>query len=89
MKYQASKCRTQDNVYRSILQRNFWPMGKVLGGTSSMNFLAYVRGSRYDYDQWESEGCTGWSYRDVLPYFLKSEDNQINKYFDSGYRLLV
>ncbi|KAK3103277.1 hypothetical protein FSP39_018107 [Pinctada imbricata] len=55
---------------------NFWPRGRVLGGTSSLNYMAYVRGSRYDYDQWAADGCDGWAYEDVLPYFIKSEDNR-------------
>lgn len=54
--------------------RHFWPRGKVLGGTSMLNSMAYVRGNKADYDEWASNGCTGWSYEDVLPYFLKSED---------------
>ncbi|CAG2210144.1 unnamed protein product [Mytilus edulis] len=66
-------------------QKSFWPRGKVLGGSSSINYLAYVRGSRYDYDNWEKEGCTGWSYKDVLPYFLKIEDIQAPRFYDSDY----
>ncbi|XP_052794873.1 oxygen-dependent choline dehydrogenase-like [Mya arenaria] len=53
--------------------RLFYPRGKILGGSSSINAMLYVRGSRHDFDSWEERGCTGWSYRDVLPYFLKSE----------------
>jgi choline dehydrogenase len=49
----------------------------VLGGTSNLNYMAYVRGSKNDYNQWAKEGCTGWGYKDVQPYFLKSEDIQI------------
>ncbi|XP_060593370.1 glucose dehydrogenase [FAD, quinone]-like [Ruditapes philippinarum] len=54
--------------------RHYWPSGKVLGGTSMLNAMQYVRGSQHDYDEWAENGCDGWSYKDVLPYFLKSED---------------
>ncbi|KAK0162809.1 hypothetical protein PV327_006555 [Microctonus hyperodae] len=63
----------------------YWPRGKVLGGTSVMNGMTYMRGSRKDYDDWARLGNTGWSYQDVLPFFLRSEDNrQIDK-MDYGY----
>jgi choline dehydrogenase len=50
-----------------------WPRGKVLGGTSSINGMLYVRGNAADYDGWAQMGCRGWSFEDVLPYFMKSE----------------
>lgn len=52
----------------------FWPRGKLLGGSSSINGLLYVRGHARDYDEWAQMGCTGWSFEEVLPYFKKSED---------------
>ncbi|UTW58051.1 choline dehydrogenase [Kordiimonas sp. SCSIO 12603] len=51
----------------------YWPRGKVLGGSSAINGLLYVRGHARDYDEWAQLGCTGWSFDDVLPYFKKSE----------------
>ena len=51
------------------------PRGKALGGSSSMNAMLYVRGRPFDYDGWEAQGAPGWGYQDVLPYFVKAEDN--------------
>ena len=53
--------------------RMMMPRGKMLGGSSGMNYMAYVRGHPGDFDAWAEGGATGWSYRDVLPYFRKSE----------------
>lgn len=55
-------------------RRMAWPRGKVLGGSSSINGLVYVRGQREDFDHWHALGNPGWSYEDVLPYFRRSED---------------
>lgn len=76
----------QDTVYdwgyRSVPQpelngrRIFCPRGRVLGGSSSINFMMYVRGNRGDYDHWARLGNAGWSFDEVFPYFLLSERNE-------------
>ena len=66
-------------------RRAYWPRGKVLGGSNMINGVQYTRGSKYEYDEWAKNGCTGWSYKDVLPYFLKSEDIQIGDLKSSKY----
>ena len=53
----------------------YWPRGKTLGGSSSINGLVYVRGQPEDYDDWVAQGCQGWSWDEVLPYFKKLERN--------------
>ncbi|KAL1461057.1 hypothetical protein WDU94_012989 [Cyamophila willieti] len=57
-------------------QRCNWPRGKVMGGTSVTNYMVYSRGVPHDYDDWAALGNTGWSFKDVLSYFKKSEDIQ-------------
>jgi choline dehydrogenase len=52
----------------------YQPRGKVLGGTSSINGMIYMRGNHADYDDWRQRGCTGWDWESVLPYFKKAED---------------
>jgi choline dehydrogenase len=56
--------------------RTFIPRGRVLGGSSSLNAMVYIRGNRADYDEWAEMGLAGWGYEDVLPYFIRSEDNE-------------
>jgi choline dehydrogenase len=57
-------------------RRNYLPRGRVLGGTSSLNAMIYIRGNRADYDEWAALGFAGWGYDDVLPYFKRAEDNE-------------
>ncbi|MDP1839254.1 MAG: choline dehydrogenase [Reyranella sp.] len=54
----------------------YQPRGKVLGGTSSINGMVYMRGNAADYDEWRQRGCEGWDYESVLPYFKRAEDNE-------------
>ena len=62
----------------------YMPAGRVLGGSSSVNYMMYDRGFRPDYDQWAAQGCEGWSYDDLLPYFIKSERMEDVYYVDPG-----
>ncbi len=64
-----------------------YPRGKTLGGSSSINGLLWIRGQSNDYDNWRQQGNTGWGWDDVLPYFIKSENNELGKsefHSDSG-----
>src|SRR5260370_10065448 len=54
----------------------YWPRGKMLGGTSSMNAMMYIRGNHYDYDSWHALGNEGWNYSEVLRYFKKAEHQE-------------
>jgi choline dehydrogenase len=74
--------RVDWNCYWTVPQKHldnrkiYHPRGKVLGGCSSTNAMAYVRGQREDYDHWKNLGNVGWGHTDVLPYFKKSEHNE-------------
>ena len=57
-------------------RRTKWPRGRVLGGSSSINGLIYIRGQRQDYDHWRQLGNAGWGFQDVLPYFKMAEDQE-------------
>ena len=79
--FRKEKDETMNN--RSIR----YPRGKTLGGSSSINGLLWIRGQSNDYDNWRQMGNTGWGWNDVLPYFLKSENNELGKseyHNDSG-----
>ena len=91
-----------DWQYKTVPQKNgymaskehvaTWTAGKVIGGSSSINGMIYVRGSPADYDGWAAAGAEGWNYDEVLPYFLKSENSLLgedNKYHSTGGPLTV
>lgn len=73
------------NNYSLKALKGFYPRGKVVGGSSSVNWLQYVRGNKEDYNLWEKQGNKGWSYEDVLPLFKKSENFNHYKESDSKY----
>lgn len=56
-------------------QRCLWPRGKIMGGSSTLNYMIYTRGHRRDYDEYAAAGNYGWSFDEVLPYFVRSENN--------------
>ncbi len=57
-------------------RRLYLPRGRVIGGSSSINAMIYIRGNRADYDEWAAMGFEGWGYDDVMPYFRRAEDNE-------------
>jgi choline dehydrogenase-like flavoprotein len=57
-------------------RRGYQPRGRGLGGSSTINAMVYLRGQRRDYDEWAAAGATGWSWDDVLPYFIRAENNE-------------
>jgi choline dehydrogenase len=62
--------------HRAAGRTIYWPRGKVLGGSSSINAMIYIRGNRHDFATWRDEyGCTGWGYEDLMPYFRRAENN--------------
>ncbi|MGH3187341.1 MAG: GMC family oxidoreductase [Streptosporangiaceae bacterium] len=62
--------------HRAAGRSIYWPRGKVLGGSSSINAMIYIRGNRHDFQAWRDEhGCAGWGYEDLMPYFCRAEDN--------------
>jgi choline dehydrogenase-like flavoprotein len=67
-------------------RRMWYPQGRVLGGGGSINAQVFTRGNAKDYDAWAEEGCAGWSYREILPYFRRAEDNErfSNTYHGTG-----
>ncbi|XP_043461786.1 glucose dehydrogenase [FAD, quinone]-like [Leptopilina heterotoma] len=71
-KFEAQSEKEDDFVREKIE----WPCGKVMGGTSAINAMVYIRGNQNDYNKWAQLGNKGWSYDEVLPYFIKSENNR-------------
>jgi choline dehydrogenase-like flavoprotein len=57
-------------------RRGYQPRGRMLGGSSGINAMIYIRGHRSDYDDWAAQGATGWAFADVLPYFKLAERNE-------------
>ena len=69
-KYYTEEIRGLNN------RRDYWPKGKILGGSSSINAMVYIRGQKEDYDNWE---INDWSWKDLLPYFIKLENHYLGK----------
>lgn len=75
---QTHGCQAMDN------RESYWPRGKGLGGTSVLNWMCYVRGHPADFDHWADLGNPGWSYKDVLPYFIKAETTEVEEFKNSS-----
>ncbi|XP_062579973.1 L-sorbose 1-dehydrogenase-like isoform X2 [Saccostrea cucullata] len=76
----------QKHAYKAYTKEvSYWPRGRTLGGTSTVNSLVYHRGGRGDFDKWAELGAKGWDYDSVLPYFLKSESFQSPSFRNSKY----
>ncbi|OZC05436.1 choline dehydrogenase domain protein [Onchocerca flexuosa] len=81
-----------DKFYYTQPQKNmngravYWPRGRVWGGSSTLNAMVYIRGHPLDYDRWEQEGATNWSYKNVLPYFKKAQAHELSKGPSDPYR---
>ena len=81
--YKAQPDHTRNN-FSAI-----WPAGKVWGGGSSLNGMIYIRGQKEDFDEWENFGVSGWSFKENLEYFKKSENNERgNSFYHSNNCLL-
>ncbi|VVC35799.1 Glucose-methanol-choline oxidoreductase, C-terminal,Glucose-methanol-choline oxidoreductase, N- [Cinara cedri] len=74
---------TQEKVFKGLKdERSYIPRGCMLGGSSSMNVMLYLRGTKFDYDKWESMGCPGWGFEENLEYFKKNENFTDDTRFD-------
>ena len=90
----AYKTEAQKRASLSTGGVSSWPRGRVLGGSSILNYMLYVRGNEEDYNEWRDMGLEGWGYEDVLPYFKKSENllndvQHIHEYHGVGGELAV
>ncbi|XP_031838188.1 glucose dehydrogenase [FAD, quinone] isoform X3 [Nomia melanderi] len=80
------KVETQKDACLGMINRQCsWPRGKALGGTSTLNYMIHTRGNKLDYDIWAALGNEGWSYNDVLPYYIKSEKFDVPGIKNSSY----
>lgn len=80
------RSETEENACLGFEQHKcVYPRGKMLGGSSAMNFMIYSRGSHKDFDDWAKIGNRGWSYKEVLPYFLKSERSHLHGNVEEQY----